>query len=56
MVVVPVQPVRALITVGALETPGSAWHVEVAGGLAYVADRNSGLRVIDFGPEYVRSG
>jgi hypothetical protein len=38
---------NALITVGVLDTPGSAYHVEVMGGLAYVADDTSGLRVID---------
>jgi hypothetical protein len=37
----------ALITVGALDTPGSALGVEVVDGLAYVADRGSGLRIID---------
>ena len=37
----------ALISVGALETPGSAHDVEVVGGLAYVADGGSGLRIID---------
>jgi hypothetical protein len=42
----------ALITVGALDTPGSALGVEVVDGLAYVADYDSGLRIIDFGPEY----
>lgn len=34
---------RALINVGALDTPGVARDVDVVGGLAYVADRNSGL-------------
>ncbi len=37
----------ALITVGGLDTPGSARGVEVVGDLAYVADYDSGLRVID---------
>jgi hypothetical protein len=38
---------RALIAVGALDTPGQAFDVEVEGDLAYVADGASGLRVID---------
>ncbi len=42
----------ALINVGARNTPGAAVDVEVVGGLAYVADRFSGLRIIDLGPEY----
>jgi hypothetical protein len=37
----------ALITVGALDTPGSAEDVALVGDLAYVADGSSGLRVID---------
>jgi hypothetical protein len=37
----------ALITVGALDTPGVARDVEVVGDVAYVADYSSGLRVID---------
>ena len=37
----------ALITVGALDTPGTARAVEVVGDLAYVVDYYSGLRVID---------
>ena len=37
----------ALITVGALDTPGSAFDAEVVGDLAYVADVSSGLRIID---------
>ena len=37
----------ALITVGTLDTPGYARDVEVMGDLAYVADGDSGLRVID---------
>ena len=37
----------ALITVGALDTPGSAIGVEVVGDLAYVANCWSGLRIID---------
>ncbi len=37
---------------GALDTPDTAQDVEVVGGLAYVADRLSGLRIIDLGPEY----
>ena len=37
----------ALITLGALDTPGSARDVEVVGDLAYVADGSSGLRIID---------
>ena len=45
----------ALIRVGGLDTPGSQNDVEVVGGLAYVADGGSGLRVIDFGPEYIAS-
>jgi len=43
---------RALITVGALDTPGYARNVEVVGDLAYLADGSAGLRVFDFGPEY----
>jgi hypothetical protein len=39
--------VSALITVGALDTPGQAYDVEVVGDLAYVADGGAGLRVID---------
>ena len=35
---------NALITVGALDTPGWAWDVAVVGDLAYVADGYSGLR------------
>jgi hypothetical protein len=37
----------ALITVGALDTPGSAHGVKVVGDLAYVANGWTGLRVID---------
>ena len=37
----------ALITVGALDTPGWADGIEVVDGLAYVADGHAGLRVID---------
>ncbi|NRA00125.1 MAG: hypothetical protein HRU01_26785, partial [Myxococcales bacterium] len=40
-------PASAIINVGALDTPGWASDVEVVGGLAYVADGSSGLRVID---------
>ena len=42
----------APLELGALDTPGEAWDVEVLDGLAYVADDTSGLRIIDFGPEY----
>jgi hypothetical protein len=44
----PASPVE----LGALNTPDLAWAVEVVGDLAYVADGSSGLRIIDFGPEY----
>ena len=37
----------ALVNVGTIDTPGDAKGVEVAGGLAYLADGLSGLRVID---------
>lgn len=37
----------ALITVGALDTPGEAMDAEVVGGLAYVADDVSGRRIVD---------
>jgi hypothetical protein len=40
------------VELGGLVTPGSAKDVEVVRNLAYVADYGSGLRVIDFGPEY----
>ena len=33
--------------VGSADTPGEAWDVAIAGNLAYVADRDSGLQVID---------
>jgi len=36
----------ALITVGALDTPGSAQDVVVVGDLAYVVDTYSGVRII----------
>jgi len=49
---VPVQRAAALITVGVLDTLGRVEGVEVVGQLAYVADGSSGLRIIDFGPEY----
>jgi hypothetical protein len=35
------------VELGAIETPSGAWEVEVIDGLAYVADRGSGLRIID---------
>jgi hypothetical protein len=35
------------IELGSIDTPAVAWDVSVVGGLAYVADRFSGLRVID---------
>jgi hypothetical protein len=35
------------VELGALRSPDRAWGVEVVGELAYVAARNSGLRVID---------
>jgi hypothetical protein len=54
VVAAAVQPARALVNVGALDTPGSAQDVEVVGGLAYLADGAAGLLVIDFGPEYVQ--
>jgi hypothetical protein len=41
------------VELGALQTSYRAYDVEVVGGLAYVADHRSGLRVIDFGPEYL---
>ncbi len=41
------QHAEALITVGVLDTPRDARDVEIVGGLAYVADGPSGLRVID---------
>ena len=37
----------ALIVVGTLDTPGSANGVKVVDGFAYVADGESGLRIID---------
>ena len=37
----------ALINVGALDTPVYAHAVAVVGGLAYVADNESGLRIIN---------
>jgi hypothetical protein len=40
------------VELGALRTPRTPYDVEVVGGLAYVADGESGLRIIDFGPEY----
>jgi hypothetical protein len=46
------QRARALINAGALDLPGHARDVEVVGGLAYVADWDSGLRIVEFGPEY----
>jgi len=36
-----------------LATPGGTYGVAVANGLVYVADRESGLRIIDLGPEYL---
>lgn len=36
-----------LTLVGSLDTPGSARDVEVVGTLAYVADGESGLQIID---------
>ena len=36
-----------LINVSTLDTSGQAWDVEVVGGLAYVADGLSGLRIVD---------
>jgi hypothetical protein len=35
------------VEVGVLDTPGNALGVAVAGGYAYVADFDGGLRVID---------
>jgi hypothetical protein len=40
------------VEIGAFETPNRANDVEVSDGLVYVADYESGLRIIDFGPEY----
>ena len=45
-------PASALITVGALDTPGSAIDVEVVGDLAYVADGYSGLRIRRLQPSW----
>jgi hypothetical protein len=30
-----------------IDTPGEAWDVELAGGLAFVADGSAGLRILD---------
>lgn len=49
---IPSHRASALIGVGAIDTPGDAFDVEVVGGLAYVAIGVSGLQIIDFGPEY----
>ena len=43
----PAHRAGALIGVGAVDTPGDARDVEIVGGIAYVADGPSGLRVID---------
>ena len=32
---------------GSIDTPGSAWYVDIANDYAYVADRTGGLKVID---------
>jgi hypothetical protein len=40
------------VEIGAVKPPESAYGVEVVGDLAYVADGESGLRIIDLGPEY----
>ncbi|UCH33003.1 MAG: carboxypeptidase regulatory-like domain-containing protein, partial [Armatimonadota bacterium] len=45
--VIDVSDPAAPLEVGFLDTPGTAYHVAVAGGYAYVADGASGLRVID---------
>ena len=44
--VVDVSDPSAPVEVGALAGPGS-WHLEVAGGLAYMAESSAGLRQID---------
>jgi len=36
-----------LVQVGCYDTPGYAWGIQVVGTLAYVADYDSGLRIID---------
>ena len=41
------------VEIGAVNLPDSAYDVEVVGRLAYAANSFSGLRIIDFGPEYV---
>jgi len=38
---------------GAYPTPGGGQRMVFEGGLAYVADHRFGLRIIDFGPEYL---
>jgi hypothetical protein len=40
---------------GAIATPDLAESVAVVGTVAYVADRDFGLRIIDFGPEYAQT-
>ena len=50
--IIDVSNPAAPVELGALDTPDTAQDVEVVGGLAYVADGPSGLRIVDFGPEY----
>jgi hypothetical protein len=44
---------EALLEIGAYGMPGGAYGVAVEGGLTYVANRRNGLRIVDFGPEYL---
>jgi hypothetical protein len=38
---------RAPRALTAIDTPGEAWHVVIAGTLAFVADGSAGLRILD---------
>jgi hypothetical protein len=54
--VIDISVPEAPVEVGGVFTPESSRDVEVVDGLTYVAASFSGLRVIDFGPEYAQIG
>jgi hypothetical protein len=52
---IDVRDTDAPVVAGAFQPPGHPNGVEVANGLVYVSAGLTGLRVIDFGPEYRRT-